>query len=269
MRVQNSRIIRLENRVKGIQCNSIGPFSSASDQLPGIGSFYWPPTIKSTPLTSTSTSTYYSYVLILSSAGRCCGGFDHLFFAAGVVAHRGHPPATSAVQIILTNQTSKQLIPLFTGPQNNSLTAPHQFFRIPLYAIRYPKTKPHGSWIAPSKQGLSAPSAVQMQVKARDSQRDHWDLPDVPLCQTTEGLRLSALDDHVAQTCVNEERRGGPLLVSALAASPKQAPIQRLIRQTSISEIPPIVHQSQAPLCLMVFYIIDAVGLIFLSLHPD
>lgn len=156
--------------------------------------------------------------------------------------------------------------PAIHWPPKQFSHCPHQFFRIPLYAIPYPQNQATRFIDCTIETRVISPSAVQMQVKARDSQRDHWDLPDK--CQTTEEAEAICLGRSCGQTCVNEERRGGPLLVSAPAASPKQAPIQRLIRQPSISEILHIVHQSQGPLCLMVLYI-DAVGLIFLSLHPD
>ena len=112
---------------------------------------------------------------------------------------QGSSPATSAVQIILTNQNIKAAHPAIHWPPKQFSHCPHQFFRIPLYAIQtvpYPKTKPHGSLIAPSKQGLSARQPFRCKSKLRDSQRGHWDLPDVP---DNRGLRRSALDDHVAK----------------------------------------------------------------------
>lgn len=47
------------------------------------------------------------------------------------------------------------------------------------------------------KRGLSARQPFRCKSKARDSQRDHWDLPDLP--DKPGRLSLSALDDHVAK----------------------------------------------------------------------
>ena len=154
--------------------------------LPGNGSFYCPP-----PLYQKHSFYKYKYggtyliiiilyVLILSGGG-CCAGFEvrPSFFAAGVVARRGHPLQPGQFNHPYQSNI-KAAHPRYSLAPNNFLTAPTSSSGCPYRLIRYTKTKPHGSLIAPSKTRLISPSAVQMQVKARDSQRDHWDLPNLP-----------------------------------------------------------------------------------------
>ena len=207
-----SRIIRLENRIKGIQCNSIGPFqtgpSSASDHPPLSKHYFY---------TSTSTSTSTSYSYVSNSIRRwLLWWLRHLFLLQGLLP-AGVIPCNQRSSNHPYQSNIKAAHPAIQLAPNNSLTAPPV---LPDPLIRYIKTKPHGSLIAPSKQGLSARQPFRCKSKLGIA----IGITGIyQTCQTNRGAEAICLGRSCGQTCVNEERRGGPLLVSALAASPKQA----------------------------------------------
>ena len=138
----------------------------------------------------------YPGVLILSSGGGCCGGFDHLFPAAGVVARRGHPlqPGQFKSSLPIKHQSCSSRYSL--APKT-ILSLPPPVLPDPLIRYTLPQNQATRFIDCTIETRVISPSAVQMQVKARDSQRDHWDLPDS--ARQPRRLRLSALDDHVAK----------------------------------------------------------------------
>ena len=194
-----SWIIRLENRINGIQCNSIGPFqtgpSSATDQL-GTGNWinFTTPAIKALlvllPSTGTTTSTYHSYVLILS---RRLLWWLRIFFAAGGCCPQGSVPVTIAVQSSLPIKHQSCSISYPLAP-NNSLTAPTSSSGFPYTLYQNQATRFIDCTI---EQGLSA----RQPFRCKSNVGIAKGITGMYKYQTTEGLRLSALDDHVANVC--------------------------------------------------------------------
>ena len=177
-------------RIKGIQCNSIGPFqtdpSSASDQL---STRNWIMLLPPPPLPKPYFSKYtyggtcYSYVLNSIIGGGCCAGPDHLFLLQGLLP-AGVIPCNQGSSIILTNQNIKAAHPAIhwhgSGTQT-ILSLPPPVLPDPLIRYTLPQNQATRFIDCTIENKAYQPvSRADASQKARDSQRDHWDLPDLP-----------------------------------------------------------------------------------------